>query len=128
MPSFEGDFYGKRCVSGARSGDVFNDYLDILNGVAFAETTVKWRLHNFASVSEYELWENHMLQGFHRCDTYECMNGSTRLALTVRRVDGEVANLWNKEMGVKGITSATWYDFQKFIHACLCLVIRLVCM
>jgi hypothetical protein len=51
LPSFQGEFYGKRCVSGARSGDVFNDYLDMLDGVALDESMVKWRLHNFASVS-----------------------------------------------------------------------------
>jgi hypothetical protein len=28
MPSFEGDFFGKRCVSGARSGDVFNVHIE----------------------------------------------------------------------------------------------------
>jgi hypothetical protein len=65
--SFEGDYYGKRCVSGKRSGDVFNDFLDILDGVSFAETTVKWKLHNYASVSDYELWESHIHQGLQRC-------------------------------------------------------------
>ncbi|KAK1697900.1 hypothetical protein QYE76_014597 [Lolium multiflorum] len=61
--SFPGDFHGKRCVSGKRSGDVFNDYIDILDGVSFAETRVKWKLHHDASVSDYELWESHIHQG-----------------------------------------------------------------
>jgi hypothetical protein len=33
VDSFEGDYYRKRCISGKRSGDVFNDFLDILDGV-----------------------------------------------------------------------------------------------
>ncbi|KAK1697899.1 hypothetical protein QYE76_014596 [Lolium multiflorum] len=64
--SFPGDFHGKRCVSGKRSGDVFNDYIDILDGVSFAETRVKWKLHHDASVSDYELWESHIHQGLQR--------------------------------------------------------------
>ena len=47
------DYYGKRCVSGERSGDVFNDYLDILNGVTFADSSIKWRLNNLATFVEY---------------------------------------------------------------------------
>ena len=71
MNIFYGDYYGTRCLSGKRSGDVFNDYLDILHGVACDASTLKWRLSYLATFAEYELWEHHMEEGFFRCDTYE---------------------------------------------------------
>ena len=40
--SFPGDFHGKRCLSGEKSSDVFNDYLDILNGVACDDSSINW--------------------------------------------------------------------------------------
>ena len=52
--SFPGDFYGKRCVSGERSGDVFNDYLDKLHGVTSVASKVTWRLTHVATAQEYE--------------------------------------------------------------------------
>jgi hypothetical protein len=85
--------------------------------VSFAETTVKWKLHNYASVSYYELWESHIHQGLQRCGTYEFLDGSTRLALAARHVDEDIHNWWNKEMRVKGIISATWFDFREFLRA-----------
>ena len=66
MTSFSGDYYGKRCQSGKKSGDVFNDYLDILNGVACDDSSIKWRLDNLATYAEYELWKHHMREGFYR--------------------------------------------------------------
>jgi hypothetical protein len=116
--SFPGDFHGKQCVSGKRSRDVFNDFLDILADVSFIEDKVKWKLHHYASVSDYELWESHIHQGLQRCGIYEFLDGSTRLALVVRRVDEEIHNWWNKEMRVKGIMAATWFDFREFLRAC----------
>jgi hypothetical protein len=111
--------YQSGLLSGARYADVFNDYLDLLNGLAFAKSMVKWKLHSCASVSNYALWEDHMHQGLHRCDTYERLDSSTCLTLVVRRVYEEIYNWWNAEMCEKGINSATWYDFQKFLRACI---------
>ena len=71
MDIFYGDYYGTRCNSGKRSGDVFNDYIDILHGVACDESSIKWRLSYLATFAEYELWEHQMEEGFSRCDTYE---------------------------------------------------------
>ena len=85
MDYFPGDYYGKRCQSGKKSGDVFNDYLDILNGVASDESEIKWRLPYFATAEDYESWERLMLQGFHRCDTYDQLDDDMRLHLAVRR-------------------------------------------
>jgi hypothetical protein len=69
-------------------------------------------------VSDYELWERHIHQGLQRCGTYELLDGSTRLALVVRRVDDDIHNWWNKEMHVKGIISATWFDLLEFLRVC----------
>jgi hypothetical protein len=33
MDSFSGDYYGYRCHKGKKSSDIFNDYLDLLDGV-----------------------------------------------------------------------------------------------
>jgi hypothetical protein len=33
MDSFLGDYYGYKCRSGKKSSDIFNDYLDLLDGV-----------------------------------------------------------------------------------------------
>ena len=116
MQSFSGDYYGKRCLSGEQSGDIFNDYLDILYGVACHE--IKWRLHYFSTDAEYASWEHLMLQGFYRCNTYEHLDDSTRLVLTLRRVDEEVARWWDEEMCEKDIIDATWYDFSNFLRGC----------
>jgi hypothetical protein len=33
MDSFPGDSYGYKCHSGKKSGNIFNDFLDLLDGV-----------------------------------------------------------------------------------------------
>jgi len=89
MPSCQGDFFGKRCTSGKRSGDVYNDYLDILNGVVCDDSQIRWRLVHMVTYDEYESWERHMQDGFYRCDTYEYSDNPTRMRLALRRVDEE---------------------------------------
>jgi hypothetical protein len=65
MDSFPGDYYGYRCHSGKKSSDIFNDYLDLLDGVlAYDEYEINWQLTNDATAEEFESWERHMLQGF----------------------------------------------------------------
>jgi hypothetical protein len=39
--AFTGDYYVQRCRSGKKSGDIFNDYLDLLDGVlAYDESEI----------------------------------------------------------------------------------------
>src|SRR3954466_3177533 len=116
MDSFSGDFFGKRCVSGKRSGDVYNDYLDILDGVVCDDSQIRWKLVHKATYDEYELWERHMQDGFYRCDTYEYLDNPTRVLLALRRVDEEIARWWDKEMCEKDIIDATWKDFNNFLR------------
>jgi hypothetical protein len=43
MYSFPGDYYGYRCHKGKKSSDIFNDYLDLLDGVlAYDEYEINW--------------------------------------------------------------------------------------
>ena len=117
--TFLGDYYGTRCVTGEKSGDIYNDFLDSLDHLDIDVSPPTWRLNNSATVSAYEAWEHIMLQGFHRCNTYEYLEHATQLALAVRRVDEVVASLWNEELDVmwrKGISDATWHDFNKFVR------------
>lgn len=59
--TFLGDFHGKRCMSVEKSGDIFNDYVDILHGVACDVSKRTWKLNNSATVADYEVWEQLML-------------------------------------------------------------------
>jgi hypothetical protein len=61
MDSFPGDYYGQRCRSGKKSSDIFNDYFDLLDGVACDESELNWQLNNDAITEEFESWERHML-------------------------------------------------------------------
>jgi hypothetical protein len=98
-------------------GDIFNDYLDLLDGVlAYDESEINWQLNNDATAEEFESWECHMLQGFYRCATYDHnMADSTCLALAVRCVDIKLHNWWQKALWEKSITSTTWANFRKFL-------------
>jgi hypothetical protein len=107
-------------VAVPKLGDIFNDYLGLLDGVlAYDEYEINWQLTNDAIVEEFELWERHMLQGFYRCAAYDHdMNDSTRLALVDRRVDDRLYSWWHKAMREKSITSATWANFRTFLREC----------
>jgi hypothetical protein len=120
MDSIPGDYYGQWCRSGKKSGDIFNDYIDLLHGVlAYDDSEINWQLNNDATAKEFQSWERHMLQGFYRCNTYDHhMDDSTRLALAVRRVDLKLHNWWYKTIWEKSITSATWANFKKFLQEC----------
>jgi hypothetical protein len=117
MDSFPGDYYGYKCHIGKKSSDIFNDYLDLLDGVlAYDEYKINWQLTNDATAEEFESWERHMLQGFYSCATYDPdMNDSTRLALADQRVDDKLYSWWHKALREKSITSATWANFRKFL-------------
>jgi hypothetical protein len=57
MDSFPGDYYGYKCHSGKKSSDIFNDYLDLLDGVlAYDEYEINWQLTNDATTKEFESW------------------------------------------------------------------------
>jgi hypothetical protein len=117
MDSFPGDYYGYRCHKGKKSSNIFNDYLDLLDGVlAYDEYGINWQLTNDATAEEFESWEHHMLQGFYRCATYDQnMNDSICLALADRRADDRLYSWWHKALREKSITSATWANFRKFL-------------
>jgi len=118
MQWFQGDFSGKRCVYGKRSSDVYNDYLDILDGVVCDSPQIKWKLVHMATYDEYESWERHMQDGFYRCNTYGYLDNPTCVLLALRRVDKEIARWWDKEMCDKDIIDTTWKDFNNFLRGC----------
>jgi hypothetical protein len=120
MDSFPGDSYGYKCRSGKKSSDIFNDFLDLLDGVlTYDEYKINWHLTYDATAEEFESWEHQMLQGFYRCATYDHnMTDSTRLALADRRMDDRLYSWWHKALQEKSITSATWANFRKFLREC----------
>jgi hypothetical protein len=55
-------FPGYRCHSGKKLGDIFNDYLDLLDGVlTYDEYEINWQLTYDVTAEEFESWECHML-------------------------------------------------------------------
>ena len=113
-----------RCNSGKRSGDVFNDYLDLLHGVACDESSIQWTLSYLVTFIEYELWQRHMEEGFSRCDTYEFADDNTCLVLALRRMNEEVTRWWTEELsGRDDIPYATWHDLKFFCIPILYLLI-----
>jgi hypothetical protein len=75
LSAFQGDFHGKWCLLEKKSSDVYNDYIDLLNGVVC--DPIKWRLNHLAIYVEYEWWELHMTDNFARCHTYEYLEDSS---------------------------------------------------
>ena len=97
-----------------------------MNGVAWNESEIKWRLPYFATAEDYESWERIMLQGCYRCDTYCQLDADLRLYLAVRCVDKEVANWWKKEIREKDNNYPTSFDFTKFLRVCFVTSRRMV--
>ena len=125
MDYFPGDYYGKRCQSGKKSGDIFNDYLDLTKGVAYA-TKITWRLSNFATSEEYQSWEFQMQQGFNRCRSYDSeFDDYYGFLLAHRRVDVEVGRWWSAVVESSRV-SATWEDFKIFLRDCFMYSRRVV--
>jgi hypothetical protein len=118
MNSFPGDYYDHQCSSGTKSGDVFNDYLDVKKGVQLSKPS--WRLHKLATIVEYQDWERHMEQGFHQCRKYNGkFSGYDGYGLSYRRVDTEVTRWWCKAVG-RNEFDCTWEDLKKFSVMVLC--------
>jgi hypothetical protein len=116
---FPGDYYGQRCHRDKKSSDIFNDYLDLLEGVACTEDEINWQLNHNATAAKFESWERHMLQGLYRCATYDHnMDDYTRLVLADRCVDIKLHNRWQKALWEKSITFATWANFRNFLQEC----------
>ena len=93
MDSFPGDVLGVRCSRGKKSSAVFNDYLDILNGVERQASELRWYLQSLATVEEYQNWERNMRLGFTRCRKYNGeFSGYDAYILAHQRVDEELDN------------------------------------
>jgi hypothetical protein len=125
MDSFPGDYYGQRCRSGKKSSDIFNDYLNLLDGVlAHDESEINWQLTNNATAEEFESWERHMLEGFYRCATYDHnMDDSTCLALADRRVDIKLHNWWKKRCGRRALPLQLGQISGNFCESALYLLV-----
>ena len=118
MDSCQGDYYSERCRTARKSGDIFNDYLDIMKGMVYDASKLTWRLDSCATSEEYHSWEIHMQLGFKRCYVYDSeFDEYSKLVLAHQRMDADVASWWSEEME-KGITYATWEDLKKFLRAC----------
>jgi hypothetical protein len=76
---------------GENSSDVYNDYIDLLNGVVC--DAIKWRLNHLATYVEYECWEFHMKDNFARCHTYEYLEDASCVVLGLQCVDEELEHL-----------------------------------
>ena len=78
-----------------KSSAVFNDYLDIMNGVERPAYKLSWYLHSLATVEENQDWERNMRLGFNRCRKYNAkFGGYYAYLLAQRRVDDELNNWW----------------------------------
>ena len=118
MDSCWGDYYGERCRTGRKSGDIFNDYLDTTKGMVYDASKLTWRLDSCATSEEYHSWEIRMQLGFKRCYVYDSeFDEYSKLVLGHQRMDADVASWWSEEME-KGITYATWEDLKKFLRSC----------
>ena len=97
--SFPGDRRGIRCCSGRKSGDIFNDYLDIKRYVRYDASKVTWALDNFATSEEYRRWEKQMQLGFDRCYTYDKgFDDYSCVELAHRCVDAVIVSWWHEEI------------------------------
>jgi hypothetical protein len=125
MDSFPGDYYGYKCHIGKKASDIFNDYLDLLDGVfAYDEYKINWQLTNDAIAEEFESWEHHMLQGFYRCGTYDPdMNNSTCLALADRRVDDKLYSCWIKRYRRRALSLQLGQILGNFYESALYLIV-----
>jgi hypothetical protein len=118
MDSFSGDVFGNRCYLGKKSSDLFNDYLDIKKGVLLSKPS--WRLYQLATIAEYQDWERHMEQGFHRYRIYsDKFSSYDGYGLAYRRVDTEITRWWCKAVG-RNEFDCTWEDFKEFFMMVLC--------
>ena len=111
MDSFEGDMYGDRCHLGMKSSDIFNDFLNVKQGVVCRPS--RWCLNSLATIAEYVDWERNMERGFHRCRRYnDKFSSSDGYGLAYRRVDKELASYWYEAIQW-GEFDDTWEDFKK---------------
>jgi hypothetical protein len=102
-----------------KADDIYSDYLEILVGLRYDATKIKWRLDSAAKFIEYESWESHMEHGFAQYRARDSkFGGYTEFVLAHRRVDAQVVTWWRDERYVKGITLGTsnWKDLKQFLR------------
>jgi hypothetical protein len=81
-----------------KADDIYSDYLEILVGLRYDATKIKWRLDSAAKFTEYESWESHMERGFAQCRARDSkFGGYTEFVLAYRRVDTQVVTWWHEE-------------------------------
>jgi hypothetical protein len=91
-----------------KADDIYSDYLEILVGLRYDATKIKWRLDSAAKFAEYQSWESHMERGFAQCHARDSkFGGPTEFLLAHRRVDAQVVTWWREERCAKGITLGT---------------------
>jgi hypothetical protein len=120
MDSFPGDVLGVRDSRGKKSCAVFNDYLDIMNGVERQASELSWYLHRLATVEKYQDWERNMRLGFNRCRKYNGkFSGYDAYVLPHRRVDEELDRWWCDAVE-RGEFACIWEDFKTFLRDVSC--------
>lgn len=103
-----------------KSDDVYQDYVDIVIGLTYDATTIKWRLKSSATSAEYQTWESDMELGFARCRTLDYrFGGRTEYIIAHRCVDVKVARWWEDARYVYGVIGKTfhWEDFKHFLRS-----------
>jgi hypothetical protein len=99
--------------------DIYIDYLEILVGLRYDATKIKWRLDSAAKFTEYESWESHMERGFAQCHAHDSkFGGPTEFLLAHWHVDAQVVTWWREEWCAKGITLGTSNreDLKQFLR------------
>jgi hypothetical protein len=78
-----------------KADDIYSDYLEILVGLRYDATKIKWRLNSAAKFAEYESWESHMERGFAQYRARDSkFGGPTEFLLAHRHVDAQVDYAW----------------------------------
>jgi hypothetical protein len=102
-----------------KSDDVYHDYVNMVGGLQFDATTIKWRLDSATTFTEYESWESYMVHGFAQCHKLDsAFGGHIEYVIAYRRVDTKMSSWCHEERSAKGITSETscWEDFKQFMR------------
>jgi hypothetical protein len=74
-----------------KADDIYSDYLEILVGLRYDATKIKWSLYSAATFAEYESWEPHVERGFAQCRARDSkFGGYTEFLLAHQRVNTQV--------------------------------------
>jgi hypothetical protein len=102
-----------------KADNIYSEYLEILVGLRYDTTKIKWSLDSAAKFAEYESWESHMERGFAQCHAHDSkFVGHTEFLFAHRRVDAQVVTWWREERCTKGITLGTssWEVLKQFLR------------